>query len=850
MNKNILKYIDVKGAREHNLKNIDVRIPKNKITVITGLSGSGKSSLAFDTIYAEGQRRYMDGLSAYAKQFLDQLKKPDVDSISGLTPSISIEQKVSSTNVRSTVGTVTEIYDLLRILYSKLGVAHCPDHPEEELKAQGTEKIVDQIMSLPEGSKLIIYAPVARQKKGEFLKEFKAWFKKGFLKARVNGNVIDLDTAEKLQKTKMHNIDLVVDRVILKSESRHRISQAVERANQFGNSQIILFDMGSNTETLYSTSSACSKCGFSFPDFSDPKFFSFNSQRGYCPTCKGIGTVDIDEDGDSYNVVYDDNIESAGDIDELSVKACHDCGGSRLRLEARNVFLGQKTISDFSLEPIADLIDELEKIPFNDNEKKVAGKLLEELVQRLSYLEKMGVGYLHLNRPSRTLSGGESQRIRLASQIGSGLVGVLYVLDEPSIGLHPQDHSNLLEILNELKDKGNTILMVEHDEETIRSADYIFDLGPGAGRLGGNIQAKGNLQDIIGSETSVTGKFLSGKKTAAVIKDKKIETVEHFIELTGASEHNLKSVNLKLPLNQYVVVTGVSGSGKSTLIIDTLYKLLAKHFYSTDWVAGKNTGITGMDNVDRIVNINQKPIGRTPRSNPATYVGMFTEVRQIFTELPEAKIRGFKPGHFSFNVKGGRCEECNGAGKRKLEMNFMANVYVECEYCLGKRYTRDTLNIKYKDKSISDILDMTVEEAYEFFKNHKKLERQLRTLLDVGLDYITLGQAATTLSGGEAQRIKLSKELSKRSFKKALYILDEPTTGLHFEDIRKLNSLLQRLVDAGNSVVVIEHNLDIIRSADHIIELGPQGGKYGGKIVFTGSLEELKKANTATSKFI
>lgn len=850
MNKDVLKFIDVKGAREHNLKNINVRIPKNEITVITGLSGSGKSSLAFDTIYAEGQRRYMDGLSAYAKQFLDQLKKPDVDSISGLSPAISIEQKVSSTNVRSTVGTVTEVYDLLRILFSKIGVPYCPNHPKEELKSQSSEKIVDQIMSLASGSKLTFLAPVARQKKGEFLKEFKQWFKAGFLKARVDGEILDLDLAEKLQKTKQHNVDLIVDRIILKPDARHRVSQAVERAIEWGKGQLIVLDMKSDKETLYSTSSACSKCNFSFPDFSDPKFFSFNSPRGYCPNCKGIGTTDIDEDGDTYNVVYDDNIgEREGDIDELSIQQCSDCKGTRLRLEARNIFIGKKSISNICEDPISEMPDFFKNLKLGKIEKQIAGKLTEELVKRGSYLDRMGVGYLHLNRPSRTLSGGESQRIRLASQIGSGLVGVLYVLDEPSIGLHPQDHSNLLGILRELRDKGNTILMVEHDEDTIRSADYIYDLGPGAGKLGGGIQAQGQLKDILKSKESLTASYLNGSKTASTPAT--VETVKHKpIVIKGASENNLKNINVNIPLKSFCVVTGVSGSGKSTLIIDTLYKAMANEFHKTEWAVGKYKTISGMENVDRIVNINQKPIGRTPRSNPATYVGLFTSIRDVFTRLPESKIRGYKPGYFSFNVKGGRCEECSGAGRRKLEMNFMANVYVECEYCLGKRYHRETLNLKYNDKSIADVLAMTVREAHEFFKNHKKLERQLKTLLDVGLDYITLGQSATTLSGGEAQRVKLSKELSKQSSKHTLYILDEPTTGLHFEDVRKLNSLLRRLVTEGHSVLVIEHNLDVIRSSDHIIELGPGGGKLGGNLVFSGNIKELKKSKTPTSKFV
>ncbi|MFK8137377.1 MAG: excinuclease ABC subunit UvrA [Bdellovibrionales bacterium] len=843
--------VQVLGAREHNLKNIDVFIPRNKITVITGLSGSGKSSLAFDTIYAEGQRRYMDGLSAYAKQFLDQFKKPEVDSITGLSPSISIEQKTSSTNVRSTVGTVTETYDLFRILFSKVGTAKCPKHGEE-LKPQSAEKIIEQVMGLPTKTKIIIYSPAVRSKKGEFQKELKSWFKEGFLKAIIDGDAVEIDQMEKLQKTKLHDIDLVVDRLVIREDVRHRVSQAVEKALKFGSGQLIIEDYTTKERTLFSQNANCPKCNFSFPDYSDPKFFSFNSPRGWCKTCKGIGTVDIDEWGDSYKVVYDSNLEDGGsDYDELSIEECKKCEGKRLAIEARNVFFHSVSISDLSGLYISELHEYLSKVQLTKIENKIVGKLFEEIKRRLDYLDRMGVGYLKMDRPSRSLSGGETQRIRLASQVGNGLVGVLYVLDEPSIGLHPQDHSKVLELLRELRDRGNTIIIVEHDEESIQHADYIYDLGPRAGVLGGNIQAKGKLSEIKKDKNSITGKYLSGKATAIVHRKEPVNNDSDTIQLKGAEQNNLKKINLEFPLKRFVTVTGVSGSGKSTLVIDTLYKAIAKHINNSEWTVGKHKNLQGIESIDRVININQKPIGRTPRSNPATYTGLFSPVRELFANLPESKVRGFKPGHFSFNVKGGRCEECNGAGRKKVEMNFMANVYVDCDVCLGLRYNRETLGIKYNDKNIAEVLSMTVSEAHAFFTSHKKIHMILSTLMEVGLDYLTLGQYATTLSGGEAQRIKLSKELSKRSSRHNMYILDEPTTGLHFEDIRKLNELLHKLVSDNNSLIVIEHNLDVIKSSEYIIELGPKGGKDGGQLLYQGDIKGLKKVkNSPTAPFL
>lgn len=832
--------IIVNGAREHNLKDINVKIPRNKITVITGLSGSGKSSLAFDTIYAEGQRRYIDGLSAYAKQFLDKFKKPEVDSITGLSPSIAIEQKTSSTNPRSTVGTVTEVYDFVRLLFSKLGIPRCPTHGID-VSSQSEEEIVDNILSYPDGSKLILLAPMFRQKKGEFLKEFKQWLTKGFVRAKVDGDYIELDKAKKLQKTKLHDIDLVIDRVVIKDGIRTRLSNSVARAIEISGGRIIIEDFQSKEQKLYSKTASCPICSYSFPDFEDPKFFSFNSPKGYCESCKGIGTQDISEDGESLIDTHDDDLNTDSfEIDEFAIHECASCNGSRLKEDARNIFINNSSIADLVMLPISELINYFENIKLNKRQSIIAGKILKELSLRLSYLDRMGVGYLHLHRPSRSLSGGESQRIRLAAQIGSGLIGILYVLDEPSIGLHPKDHHKLLQILEEIRDKGNTILMVEHDEETIRSADFIYDLGPRAGSLGGNIQAKGNLKEILRSKDSITADYLNGSKTA-YLKSPKVEASQSFIKIEKASQNNLKNVSIEIPLNMLCAVTGVSGSGKSTLIIDTLYKYLANEFHKANWTVGKVKKISGLDHFQRVVNINQKPIGRTPRSNPATYVGIFNLIRDLFSQLPEAKIRAYKPGHFSFNVKGGRCEECKGAGRKKLEMNFLANVYVECDTCFGKRYNRDILSITFNNKSIADVLDLTVQEAFEFFEKHPQLNKKLKTLLDVGLDYITLGQHATTLSGGEAQRIKLSKELSKQSNKHTLYILDEPTTGLHFEDVRKLNELLRRLVTEGHSVIVIEHNIDVIKSSDHIIELGPEGGKYGGEIVFHGKLQNLLK---------
>lgn len=811
--------IRVKGAREHNLKNISVDIPRNKMVVITGLSGSGKSSLAFDTIYAEGQRRYLEGLSAYARNFLEQLKKPDVDSIMGLSPAISIEQKTTSTNPRSTVGTVTETYDYLRLLFAKIGKAVCPKC-KKQVDSLSEEQIVDEILEYKTGSKLILLAPVAKYKKGEFKKEFTQWQKAGFVKAVVNGKEIDLAKPPVLKKTQAHNIELIVDKIIMKEGIRHRLSKSVERALQIASGHLLIHDLSSKEQRHFSQSAGCPTCNISFPEI-EPLLFSFNSPKGACEECNGVGSLDeedfIEEDGEE-------------EIDEFGSLTCPSCGGARLKQAALNIHIGEKNISEFALLPVVDLLEELQKIKLNQKEKQIVEKLLKQLTQRLEYMREVGVPYLTLNRSSRTLSGGESQRIRLASQLGSGLTGVLYVLDEPSIGLHPKDHRKLLTILEELKNKGNTILMVEHDEESILKSDLIVDLGPAAGKNGGQILAIGTPEELKEDQKSLTGAYLSSRKKVFHPKKKRKIDPKQMLHIKGASGNNLKNIDVDIPLNTFTVVTGVSGSGKSTLVLDTLYRYMLAQEYE-DYFYAPVKKITGIENITSTVNINQKPIGRTPRSNPATYVGLFTVIRSLFAEIPEAKIRGFKPGYFSFNVSGGRCEHCSGAGMMKVEMNFLANVYVPCDFCQGMRYNPECLAIRYKGKNIAEVLNMTVSEALEFFEHHKKLYTKLKTLERVGLDYIHLGQSSTTLSGGEAQRIKLSKELSKRPLGHTLYILDEPTTGLHFEDVSKLLELLHELVDNNNTVLVIEHNQDVVKSADCIIELGPEGGPRGGQIL-------------------
>ena len=860
--------IRVKGAREHNLKNIDVEIPRNKITVVTGLSGSGKSSLAFDTIYAEGQRRYVDALSTYARNFLEKLKKPDCDSISGLSPAIAIDQKSVGLNPRSTVGTVTEIYDYLRLLFAKVGEPRCPTH-QVPVAGQTPDQIIAEIERMGPGARLVLLAPIAQGKKGEFLAEFQKFLKKGFVTAKVDGAFMALEGAKKLAKNKSHDVDVVIDKLVIKDGIRPRLAESVHAAITHGNGRVIVERAGDKAErTSYSIHSACPICGFGFPDI-EPRFFSFNNPRGACTTCHGLGTIDIVEVEDTryqggedprtvQRVKYQvsDKIKLAaeanedGEIDNLAIRVCPDCKGSRLRAEPLNVFIAERNISDLASMPSDELLDALRGVAWTPKSSFIAEKILKQIDARLSYMVRVGCGYLSVDRPTRTLSGGEAQRIRLATQVGSSLIGVLYVLDEPSIGLHPRDHQRLLDILRDLQELGNTILLVEHDEDTIRAADHVIDLGPRAGSLGGHVIAAGTPAHIARSAESLTGRYLSGRLSIAVPPTRRPGSGKK-IEVTGASGNNLKSVSFEVPLGTFTAVTGVSGSGKSTLIVDTLYRVLSNHFFNSKWEVAPHESIRGIDHIDKVIDMNQNPIGRTPRSTPATYVGLFPMIRDLYSVLPESKVRGSGPGRFSFNVKGGRCEACQGGGMVRIEMHFMSDVYVECDTCRGKRYNRETLAVRYRDKSISDVLKMSVEEAFAFFQNHPAIRRKLETLHKVGLDYMTLGQSSTTLSGGEAQRVKLSKELSKRGTGKTLYILDEPTTGLHFADIAKLIELLQELVDQGNTVLVIEHNLDVIKSVDHVIDLGPDGGNAGGEVVAVGTPEQVAEvARSETGKFL
>lgn len=858
--------IVVKGAREHNLKDINVTIPRNKITVFTGLSGSGKSSLAFDTIYAEGQRRYVESLSAYARNFLEQLKKPEVDSITGLSPAIAIDQKSVSTNPRSTVGTVTEIYDYLRLIYAKLGVPECPTH-HIPVASQTPQQILEDVMKKSAGAKFYVLAPMASGKKGEFLAEFQKWAKKGFVKAKVDGKIIELDKATKLAKTKTHDIDLVVDQLILKEGLKLRLAESINTALSLANGRVVIENLsttGNGERTNYSMHSACPVCGYGFPEI-EPRLFSFNNPRGACSTCHGLGTIDLVEeeqfsDGEVGSkkldkVIYKYKGKKTSDTDEeegdeMDLSDCPDCHGSRLKPEALNIKLGGKTIAELSDLSALELREWMANLQWKAKDQLVAEKIVKQILSRLDYLIRVGTSYLSLSRTSRTLSGGEAQRIRLATQVGSSLIGVLYVMDEPSIGLHPRDHHRLLNIIGELKDRGNTILLVEHDEDTIRYADFVVDLGPRAGRLGGEMMAQGTPAELEKNPNSLTGRYLSGKVRIPTPKSRRKGNGQ-VLKLLGATGNNLQNVDLEIPLGTFTTVTGVSGSGKSTLIIDTLYKILAKHFFKALAKPAPYRKIEGLDKIDKVIDINQRPIGRTPRSTPATYVGLFPMIRDLFANLPDSKLRGYEPGRFSFNVKGGRCETCLGHGQIRLEMHFLSDVFVTCDTCLGKRYNRETLNIKYKNKSISEVLDMNVVEALEFFRNHSQIHRKLETLHRVGLDYMTLGQSSTTLSGGEAQRVKLSKELSRRGTGKTLYILDEPTTGLHFDDVRKLVELMQELTDQGNTLLVIEHSLEVIKVSDHVIDLGPDGGKAGGLIVATGTPEQVAKVkNSETGKFL
>ena len=855
--------IVIKRAREHNLKNVSITIPRNKITVFTGLSGSGKSSLAFDTIYAEGQRRYVESLSAYARNFLEQLKKPDVDSVTGLSPAIAIDQKSVGLNPRSTVGTITEVYDYLRLLFAKVGTAECPVH-HIPVSSQTPQQIIDEVFKKSAGTKFYVLAPIAQAKKGEFLAEFQRWEKKGFVKAKVDGHFIELEKATRLTKTKTHDIELVIDQLILKDTIKHRLSESINTALSMAAGRVIIETMNGE-RTSYSLHSTCAKCGFSFPDL-EPRLFSFNNPRGACETCKGLGTLDLIEEEQysdsevggkkldkvkySYKgqKVKDDSDDEEGE--EIVLNSCPDCKGTRLRQEPLSIKINTKNIAELSDMSLLELSEWLPKTTWSPKQKLVADKITKQILLRVNFLKRVGTSYLSLSRQARTLSGGEAQRIRLATQVGSALIGCTYVMDEPSIGLHPRDHHRLLEIIGELKDRGNTIILVEHDEDTIRYADYVVDLGPRAGKLGGELMAAGTADELAKNPNSITGQYLSGKKRILLPQQRRLGTGK-FLKLSGASGNNLKNVNLNIPLGTLTAITGVSGSGKSTLVIDTLYKILAKEFYHSLALPAPYKKIEGIEHIDKVIDISQRPIGRTPRSTPATYVGLLPLIRDLYASLPDAKLRGFEPGRFSFNVKGGRCETCLGHGQIRMEMHFLSDVFVTCDTCGGRRYNRETMAIKYKDKSIADVLDMNVEEAVDFFKNHSQIFRKLETLNKVGLDYMTLGQSSTTLSGGEAQRVKLSKELSRRGTGKTLYILDEPTTGLHFDDVRKLVELLHELTNQGNTVIVIEHNLEVVKTCDHIIDIGPDGGIYGGEIVAEGTPEIVAKVKRSeTAKFL
>ena len=928
-------FIEIKGAREHNLKNIDINIPKNKLTVITGLSGSGKSSLAFDTIYAEGQRRYVESLSAYARQFLELMKKPDVDSIEGLSPAISIEQKTTSHNPRSTVGTVTEIYDYMRLLWARAGTPYSPA-TGLPIESQTVSQMVDKIAAMPQGTKLLLLAPIARGKKGEFKKEIESLQKQGFQRLKVDGELYDIDSVPALAKTIKHDIEVVVDRIVVKPDMQERLAQSIETALKLSDGLLYAENYETKERSIFSSKFACPVSGFTIEEI-EPRLFSFNNPFGACPHCDGIGaklymdpnlvipnenlslsqgaiapwntgksafytqTVnsladflqiststpwkDLPEKAKNIILYGSGNVcvpmyfsrfmtdkpfegvipnmerrfletDSAWIRDEFSkyqsAAPCEFCHGKRLKPEALAVKINGFDIMDASELSIKNALEWFshveEKLP--PKKAEIAHKILKEIIDRLTFLNNVGLNYLSLSRQSGTLSGGESQRIRLASQIGSGLTGVMYVLDEPSIGLHQRDNDRLLATLTRLRDIGNTVIVVEHDEDAIRSADYLVDMGPGAGDLGGNVMAKGTVAEVLKNPNSLTAQYLNGVKKIEVPKRRRKGNGK-FIELKGAKTNNLKNVNVKIPLGTFTCVTGVSGGGKSSLILETLFKALDKEVNGSRVPAGRYDSISGVENIDKIIDIDQSPIGRTPRSNPATYTGLFTNIRDWFAGLPEAKARGYTAGRFSFNVAGGRCEACKGDGVTKIEMHFLPDVYVECDECHGKRFNRETLEVKYRDKSISDVLDMTVDEAYKFFEAIPSIKNRLSLLQQVGLGYIHLGQQATTLSGGEAQRIKLSKELSKRATGRTLYILDEPTTGLHFEDINKLLQVLHTLVDQGNTVVVIEHNLDVIKTADYIIDLGPEGGDGGGRIIAKGTPEEVAKVESSyTAKYL
>ncbi len=848
--------IIIRGARAHNLKNIDVFIPRNQLTVITGPSGSGKSSLAFDTIYAEGQRRYVESLSAYARQFLEQLGKPDVESISGLSPTISIEQRTTSYNPRSTVGTVTEIYDYLRLLYARIAKPHCWKCGGA-IQSQTPQQMVDQILALKEATRVAILAPIVRGRKGEHQKELEQLRQKGFVRVRVDGEILDLAEEIQMDKNKKHQIEVYIDRLIIKTGElgtlASRLSDSVELALKLGEGLLILetTEGSARSEKLMSEQFSCPNCQISYPT-PEPRTFSFNSPMGACPHCEGLGTdPDLIKEVEAQE--RDDEEEIAGLEADLSPEAipCPICHGARLKKESLHYLLQNLNIFQLGQLSIEEEFSFFKNLNLTQRETLIADRILKEIQDRLQFLNEVGVGYLNLNRTAQTLSGGEAQRIRLATQIGTSLVGVIYVLDEPSIGLHQRDNEKLISTLSRLRDLGNTVLVVEHDRETMEKADWIVDLGPGAGTEGGQLVASGTYQEIIQVKSSITGQYLCGNLKIQTPKKRRSWDPSKKLVLVGANQNNLKNVSLEIPLGLLTCITGVSGSGKSTLIIDTLYRLLLQSVYKVPSKNLKFKSIEGLEQVDKVIDIDQSPIGKTPRSNPATYTGLFTLVRELFSQLPESQIRGYGPGRYSFNVKGGRCEGCQGDGMMKVEMHFLPDVFVQCEVCRGKRYNRETLDVRYKGKNISEVLEMTGAEALPFFEAVPGIKAKLKVLNDVGLGYLALGQSATTLSGGEAQRIKLSKELSKRGTGKTVYILDEPSTGLHFNDIKKLIDLLQALVEQGNTVIIIEHNLDIIKIADYLVDMGPEGGKKGGEIVACGTPEEVALSEKSyTGKFL
>jgi excinuclease ABC subunit A len=845
----VLDKIIVKGARVHNLKNITVEIPRNKLVVLTGLSGSGKSSLAFDTIYAEGQRRYVESLSAYARQFLGQMDKPDVDSIEGLSPAISINQKTTGHNPRSTVGTVTEIYDYLRLLFARVGRPYCP-RCNQPIARQTVEQMVDQLLVLPEDTRLQILAPVVREKKGEQQKVLEEIRRSGFSRVRINKKMYEINEVGKLDKNKRNTVEIVVDRLIIRPGIAQRLADSLETTlkNAAG---LALAVLDEKREIFFNENFACSMCGFSLPEIS-PRLFSFNSPLGACPTCTGLGVIkEVNKTRGRFFYLSPKKDNEERQENRPLVLLCPACQGARLRPEALAIKIGELSIVEVTRFSIGEALNFFQNLTLTPREQLIARQILKEIIARLNFLVDVGLDYLTLDRKAGTLAGGEAQRIRLATQIGSGLTGVLYILDEPSIGLHPRDNQRLLATLSHLRDLGNTVIVVEHDEETMRTADYIVDIGPGAGVNGGEVVAQGTLQDIVRTPASLTGQYLSGKKYIPVPAVRHRQDKNKVLTIKGARVYNLKNIDVSFPLGVFICVTGVSGSGKSTLVNEVLYKSMVSELYNSKEPPSACQEVKGVENVDKVINIDQSPIGRTPRSNPGTYTGVFDDIRELFAQLPEARLRGYKAGRFSFNVKGGRCEACYGDGIIKIEMHFLPAVYVPCEICKGRRYNRETLEVKYKGKNIAEVLDLTVDQALEFFQPIPKIYRCLKTIHDVGLGYIRLGQPAPELSGGEAQRVKLATELARRAGGQTVYILDEPTTGLHAADVNQLLQVLHRLVSSGNTVVVIEHNLDVIKTADYIIDLGPEGGDRGGEIIATGTPEEVIKApNSYTGQYL